>query len=57
MVPNTLPIQTGLFQAMAYIIVHWFIKISILAFYRRVFTLNTQWLKYSVYAITVYTTG
>ncbi|KAJ4393002.1 hypothetical protein N0V93_002206 [Gnomoniopsis smithogilvyi] len=49
--------RTGFFQAADYIIVHWFIKMSILLFYKRVFTLNIRWFKYSVYTLAAYTTG
>ncbi|RYP46258.1 hypothetical protein DL768_007525 [Monosporascus sp. mg162] len=47
----------GYFNALIYIAVHWFIKMSILAFYRRVFTLNIAWFKYAVYGTAVYTSG
>ncbi|KAI1476337.1 hypothetical protein F4774DRAFT_412971 [Daldinia eschscholtzii] len=50
-------IQVGLYNAFVYIFVHWFIKMSILAFYTRVFTLNVRWFKSAVYIIILYTTG
>ncbi|KAI1337121.1 hypothetical protein F5Y15DRAFT_426036 [Xylariaceae sp. FL0016] len=50
-------IRVGLFNALIYFAAHWFIKMSILAFYKRVFTLRITWFKYSVYATGIYTTG
>ncbi|KAK6957401.1 hypothetical protein Daesc_000185 [Daldinia eschscholtzii] len=47
----------GLYNAFVYIFAHWFIKMSILAFYTRVFTLNVLWFKLAVYIMTFYTTG
>ncbi|KAI1299553.1 hypothetical protein F5Y03DRAFT_408721 [Xylaria venustula] len=47
----------GLFNAVAYVAVNWFIKLSILAFYKRVFTLHVPWFRFSVYSCLVYTTG
>ncbi|KAI0190869.1 hypothetical protein F4808DRAFT_399171 [Astrocystis sublimbata] len=50
-------IEIGFFNAIAYLAVNWLIKLSILAFYRRVFTLNITWFRYSVYACFIYITG
>ncbi|RYC58004.1 hypothetical protein CHU98_g8200 [Xylaria longipes] len=50
-------IEIGLYNAVIYLAVNWLIKLSILAFYKRVFTLNIAWFRYSVYSCLTFTTG
>ncbi|KAI0867335.1 hypothetical protein GGS24DRAFT_515889 [Hypoxylon argillaceum] len=50
-------IEIGFFNAVIYLAVNWFIKLSILAFYKRVFTLNIPWFRYSIYSCVIYTTS
>ncbi|KAI1346012.1 hypothetical protein F5Y01DRAFT_322422 [Xylaria sp. FL0043] len=50
-------IEIGLFNAVIYVAVNLFIKLSILAFYKRIFTLNVLWFRYSVYACFIFTTS
>ncbi|KAL6850757.1 hypothetical protein ACO1O0_007883 [Amphichorda felina] len=50
-------LQIGLFNALIYFISHFCIKLAILFFYRRVFTLRITWFKYAWYAVLFYTTG
>jgi hypothetical protein len=50
-------LRIGLFNALIYFTVHWFIKMSILAFYHRIFTFRITWFKYSVWAVGIYTTA
>jgi len=47
-------LEIGLYNALVYMTAHLFIKMSILAFYIRVFTLNTPWFRYCIYAMGTY---
>ncbi|KAH7031688.1 uncharacterized protein B0I36DRAFT_324432 [Microdochium trichocladiopsis] len=49
--------EIAYFNALIYFTTHFFIKISILLFYKRIFTLNVKWFKWCVYALGVYTVG
>lgn len=49
--------QIGLFNALIYFTSHFCIKLAILFFYRRVFTLRITWFKYAWYAVLFYITG
>ena len=49
--------QIAYFNALIYFTTHFFLKISILLFYKRIFTLNVKWFKWCVYAMTFYTVG
>ncbi|KAF4121950.1 hypothetical protein GMORB2_1790 [Geosmithia morbida] len=50
-------LQIGLFNALIYFTTHFFIKLSILAFYKRIFTLRILWFRWCLIAIAIYNGG
>jgi hypothetical protein len=49
--------QVGFYLSITYTLAHFFIKMSILVFYARIFTLHTTWFKIGIYATMAYVTG
>ncbi|KAL8912158.1 MAG: hypothetical protein Q9171_002792 [Xanthocarpia ochracea] len=47
-------LEVGFYLSITYTLAHWFIKMSILLFYIRIFTLRVKWFKIAIYATMTY---